>query len=314
MKKSLYADISLLLVALIWGVSFVMVQNAISHLEPFSFNALRFLTAAIFLILWQLFKNQHIKSLYTKDLLLAGIKIGFWLFLGYALQTIGLLYTSPAKAGFITGLSIVIVPILSLILMKHMPSINTVIGVIAATAGLYMMTMLGESSFTNSDMLILIASFSFAMHVVTTGAFAKNHPALPLTIVQLSVVALLSLVCALIVEKPAHNFSSAVLFRPEVWLALLITSIFATAAAFLVQTYSQKFTSSARVALILATEPVFAAITSYLWIHEILSPYAVTGCILIFLGIILSELPIKKKNVETAVLAGNEQKRNGKNI
>ncbi|MBM7692575.1 drug/metabolite transporter (DMT)-like permease [Peribacillus deserti] len=302
MKKSLYADISLLLVALIWGVSFVLVQNAISHLEPFSFNAIRFLIAAIFLIIWQLLKKQTILQLFSKDILSAGMKIGFWLFLGYALQTIGLLYTSPAKAGFITGLSIVIVPILSLILMKQMPSINTAAGVIAATAGLYMMTMLGEASFTKSDMLILIASFSFAMHVVTTGKYAKDYPVFPLTIIQLSVVALLSIVCGLFFEEPAHNFSFSTLFRPEVWQALFITSIFATAAAFLVQTHAQQFTSPTRVALTLSTEPVFAAITSYIWIHEILSVYAIIGCILIFSGIILSELPIKKKPRDSSIL------------
>ncbi|WP_026694882.1 DMT family transporter [Peribacillus kribbensis] len=294
MKKSLYADAGLLMVALIWGVSFVLVQNAIAHLEPYSFNAIRFLLAALILAVWHLLKNPS-RSGFRPGLLKAGMKMGLWLFLGYALQTIGLLHTTPAKAGFITGLSIVIVPLLSLLFLKQALTLQTAFGIIAATAGLYLMTMIGESRFTVSDLLILIAAFSFAMHVVMTGKYSQKFEALPLTIVQLTVVSLLSFAGGFVFENPAGSFSLHTLFLPDVAAGLLITSLLATAAAFLIQTSLQRFTSPARVALAFSTEPVFAAITSYFWIGETLSPYAMAGCVLIFGGIILSEIPVKKQ-------------------
>jgi drug/metabolite transporter (DMT)-like permease len=134
------ADFSLLFVVFIWGVTFVMVQNALSFLDPFTFNAVRFFMALFFLLIPYISTLRKRGKTWNKGLFRAGFHIGVWLFLGYGLQTIGLNHTTPAKTGFITGLSVVMVPVFSLLLLKHRLSRNTIIGVAAATVGLYLMT------------------------------------------------------------------------------------------------------------------------------------------------------------------------------
>ena len=156
MKKT--ADFTLLFIAFIWGATFVMVQNALSFLEAHSFNAVRFLIAfLILLIVYFLFFKKD-SNVWSKTLLTSGCKIGIWLFLGYAFQTLGLAMetTTPAKAGFITGLSVVMVPLLSMILLKLRLTLQAIIGVVAATIGLYLLTMVDSSSFQLGDLADLI--------------------------------------------------------------------------------------------------------------------------------------------------------------
>ncbi|MEH7157364.1 DMT family transporter [Neobacillus drentensis] len=297
MKKPLVADISLLLVTIIWGTTFVLVQNAIDFLEPFSFNAIRFLTAAILLILLLvLFEKRQLKQL-DRKLLLSGVFIGFWLFLGYATQTIGLLYTTSSKAGFITGLNVVLVPLFSMMLLKQFPSRNAVLGVLTATIGLFLLTMTDVTGLNKGDGLVFICAISFALQIIYTGKFSSKYPTMLLTVVQISTVAILSIISSFIFEDWKQSFNPDILLTKDVIIALIITSVFATALAFLVQTNFQKYTSATRVALIFAMEPVFAAITGFYWANERLSYSALVGCILIFAGMIFAELPSKKMAV-----------------
>ena len=292
MKKT--ADITLLLIAFIWGATFVIVQNALSFLEAHSFNALRFFIAFLILLLvYLLFFKKETKT-WSKTLLMSGFKIGIWLFLGYAFQTLGLAITTPAKAGFITGLSVVMVPLFSVILLKLRLTLQAIIGVIAATVGLYLMTIVDSSSFQLGDLLILLCAFSFAMQIIMTAKYARDLKALPLTIVQLGTVSLLSFLSAVIFDEDISLIiDPSILLQTDVWMAILITSVFATAFAFLGQTYLQAYISPTRVALIFATEPVFAAVTSYFWIGEKLTTASISGCILILCGMIIAELPKK---------------------
>ena len=296
MKKT--ADITLLLIAFIWGATFVMVQNALSFLEAHSFNTVRFFIAfLILLIVYLLFfkKDRHICS---KTLLTSGCKIGIWLFLGYAFQTLGLAMktTTPAKAGFITGLSVVMVPLFSMILLKLRLTLYAIIGVVAATIGLYLLTMVDRSSFQLGDLLILLCAFSFAMQIIMTAKFARDLRSLPLTIVQLGTVCILSLLSAIIFDEDISLIiDPSIMMQTDVWIALLVTSVFATAFAFLGQTYLQAYISPTRVALIFAMEPVFAALTSYFWIGEKLTVASIFGCLFILFGMVIAELPSKKK-------------------
>jgi drug/metabolite transporter (DMT)-like permease len=301
MKKPIVADISLLLVTIIWGSTFVLVQNAIDFLEPFSFNSIRFLAAAILLIFCLLiFKKEQLKQLDVK-LLLSGVFIGFWLFLGYATQTIGLLYTTSSKAGFITGLNVVLVPLFSMMLLKQFPSKNAVFGVLTATIGLFLLTMTDVTSMNIGDGFVFICAVSFALQIIYTGKFSNKYPTLLLTVIQISTVAVLSIISSIIFEDWRKSFNPDILLTKDVLIALVITSIFATALAFLIQTNFQKYTSATRVALIFAMEPVFAAITGYYWADERLSYSALVGCILIFAGMIFAEMttnkiPLLRKN------------------
>jgi drug/metabolite transporter (DMT)-like permease len=183
MKKPLFADLSLLLVAIIWGTTFVLVQNAIDFLEPFSFNSIRFLTAAILLFLWLILSDKKQLKQVDVKIILSGVFIGFWLYLGYATQTIGLLYTTTSKAGFITGLSVVLIPLFSMFILKHFPSKIAVFGVLTATIGLFLLTMTDVASLNNGDGFVFICAISFALQIIFTGKFASIYPTLLLTVI-----------------------------------------------------------------------------------------------------------------------------------
>ncbi|QED48364.1 DMT family transporter [Cytobacillus dafuensis] len=298
LKKSvLFADASLLLIAFIWGATFVLVQNAIAFLEPFSFNGVRFSIAAILLGSWLLvFERKQLKH-FNKKLIISGIIIGIFLFIGYAFQTLGLLFTSSSKAGFITGLSVVLVPLFSFFLLKIKPGRNAIIGVSIATCGLYLLTMTDSVSLNIGDGYVFICAIGFAMHIILTGKYSSKFPSLLLTVVQILTVAVLSIVFAYLTEDWKQAVRPEVILQGKVLSALIITSVFATALAFFAQTSFQKYTTPTRVALIFATEPVFAAGTAYIWAHERLSYSAIIGCILIFAGMIFAELPRKKKKL-----------------
>lgn len=290
-RASTFADLSLLFVALIWGATFVIVQNAISFLEPFSFNGIRFGFAAILLAAWlAVFEREQLKKL-DKNLVISGVMLGFLLFIGYAFQTLGLLYTTSSKAGFITGLSVVLVPVLMTLVMKQRPGIHSVAGVTAATAGLYLLTMSDISSLNVGDGLVLICAAGFALHILFTGKYSSSFPTLLLTAVQILTVSILSGISSFVFEDWQNAFKPEVIFSSEVIIALLVTSVLATALAFFIQTNFQKHTTATRVALIFAMEPVFAAITGFFFAGERLAPIGLAGCVLIFAGMVFAELP-----------------------
>ncbi|MGM0899832.1 DMT family transporter [Mesobacillus maritimus] len=295
MKSSSLADFSLLFVALIWGATFVVVQNAISFLEPLTFNAVRFTIAATLLALWLLlFERKQLKS-FNKKMLGAGLILGFWLFIGYGFQTLGLAYTSSSKAAFITGLSVVMVPLFTIFLLRKRLSLNAYIGVVTATIGLYLLTMTDVSGLNLGDGLVFICAIGFALQILLTGKYTSQYPTLLLTVIQITTVAVLSTISSLLFENWTQAFEPTILFTTEVALALVITAVFATALAYLIQTNFQKYTTPTRVALIFAMEPVFAAITGYMWAGDRLSLSAMLGCLLIFAGMIFAEIPTNKR-------------------
>lgn len=293
-QKTHFANISLLFVAFVWGSTFVIVQNAISIIEPLTFNALRFSLAAIILgVPFVLLRRKQLKDINYK-MILSGIVIGVWLFLGYAFQTIGLLHTTTSKAGFITGLSVVMVPLLSFVFLKQKPGKFAIIGVSIATIGLYLLTMTDTAPINIGDGLVFLCAISFAFHIIITGKYSNKFPTLLLTVIQITTVAVLSFISAIIFEDWMLVLKHHIIFDINVVFGLIITSFFATALAFFAQTNFQKFTTPTRVALIFSTEPVFAAATAYIWNNEHLSNSAFLGCVLIFLGMIFAELPKRK--------------------
>lgn len=294
MKNSTFANLSLLFVAFIWGVTFVVVQQALAFLQPFSFNGIRFFIAACLLwVVLLIFKKDELKH-FNKKLLFAGMFLGIWLFVGYAAQTIGLLYTSAAKAGFITGLSVVIVPLLAFLLLKDRPRRNAIIGVVIATTGLYLLTMTNATNINIGDILVLICAIGFALHIVFTGKYSYAYPTLLLTAIQISTVACLATISAILFENSNEMINFKLIFSPAVISSLLITACLATALAFFIQTNFQKYTSPTRVALIFATEPVFAALAGYLWAGDRLSTSSLIGCVLILTGMIIAEWQPRK--------------------
>lgn len=291
-NRSHLANLSLLLVAMMWGSTFLIVQHAVRVLPPLAFNGLRFLGATLLLaLIIGIFYRHEWKQLSWKMLGHASL-LGVFLFMGYAFQTVGLLYTTTSNAGFITGLSVILVPFLSLILLKHPISRYTWISAILAAIGLYLLAFAGSSiSINKGDLLIFLCAIAFALHVAYTAIFAPTYPALLLSTIQMFIVGLLSTLSSLLFEDlgPIHQVADQ-LVQPEVLIALLISIGPTSAFAFWIQTVCQKFTSPSRVAIIFATEPVFAAITGVLFGGEILGTLAGIGCICILIGMIIAEL------------------------
>jgi drug/metabolite transporter (DMT)-like permease len=298
------ADIALIGVAFIWGFTFVVVQSAIEFLPPFMFNAIRFLMAAAPLAMVLFIKKTPL----VFRSIVNGIILGAFLFIGYAFQTLGLLFTTPSKAGFVTGLSVVMVPLFLFMFLKKTPSKGAVTGSILAATGLYLLMAGHSQSFNIGDAFVFICAFGFALHIIYTDLFTRKASLLLLTTVQLSTVGILSLGCAFLLEDPKVVLLNGILGRQEVLIALLITSLLATLLAFITQTYAQRYTTPSKVAVIFTLEPVFAALCSYLWTSERLGIIAIAGSGLIVIGMLFSELPIyawmmKKRNKNHSVEA-----------
>ncbi|MEA3459758.1 MAG: DMT family transporter [Chloroflexota bacterium] len=290
-QRQLRADLALLLVALIWGATFVMVKEAVTNFPVFAFLALRFalaFAALLIIIWWRENSRKNKEGMPSPSLgrgaIRAGVLIGLLLFAGYAFQTVGLRYTSPGKAGFITGLSVAIVPLFSALLLRRSPSRSAILGVTLATVGLALLSLRDGWTIARGDAIVLGCAFAFALHIISVGAFAPRMDTLNLTAIQIATVALVSGLISLATERPWPTASQAVCF------AALFTGIFATSLAFAVQNAAQRFTSPTHTALIFSTEPIFAALFSYLLAGERLSGRGLVGCGLILTGMITAEL------------------------
>lgn len=286
------AELSLLFVAFIWGVTFVIVQQAIDLLPPLLFNGIRFLCAALLLFIIIFFRKETAGL--TAKTWKHGIILGVCLAVGYAFQTIGLLYTTVSKTGFITGLSVVLVPLLSLMLLRKKPAPGAAIGSITAAAGLYLLTAGGAGGWNIGDFFVLICAFGFAFHIIFTDVYTQSSSTLALTAVQIVTVTVLCFAGGFLLEDWQSALTTANLLNSAVWSSLLITAFLATALAFFIQTAAQKHTTPTRVVLILAMEPVFGALTAFFWIDERLAAAGLTGCVFIFIGMLLAEIPVQK--------------------
>jgi drug/metabolite transporter (DMT)-like permease len=292
-RRQLAADGALLFVTLIWGATFVMVKDAVSAFPVFSFMALRFTLAALALaplVLWQSRRNRRqipaIRPSRSAGVLLPSLLVGTALFTGYAFQTFGLQLTTPAKAGFITGLSVAIVPIVAALVMRQPPSRNAWIGVSLATLGLALLSLTADLTVQTGDLLVMCCAVAYAAHILLLGHFAPRHNAMQLALGQIATVAVLSLAAALI-------FDPRVAPTRQVLFAAAFTGVLATAVAFFIQTVSQRFTTSTHTALIFAAEPVFAGLFSFLLIGEVLGPRQLIGGALILGGMLVAELKRK---------------------
>jgi drug/metabolite transporter (DMT)-like permease len=291
--KSRQAELALVAVCLIWGSTFVLVKNALEDVSPALFLAVRFSIAAVLLLVLYWVRTKP-----TTHAWKGGIVTGLFLFLGYLLQTMGLRFTTPAKSGFLTGLYIVLVPLLAAILYRRVPSLSEWIGVLLATAGMGLMTLSSTRlQIGAGDLLTVGCAFAFAIHILMLGHYAKRVATEWLTLLQIGSSAVFATVACGFVERPFIRWT------PGVILALGVTACLATALAFLVQTWGQRHTTPTRAALIFSLEPVFAWLTSYVFEHEVLTGQVLGGAGCILAGILLVELkPLERstQGFETA--------------
>ena len=288
---SLRAEFALVFVALIWGSTFVLVKSALSDVSTLLFLSLRFSFAGVVL---GIVYRRKLSGVFSRrgSKLKGGVVVGICIFSGYMFQTFGLRLTTPSKSAFLTGMFIVLVPLLHAVIYRVTPRPSERVGVVVALLGMGLMTLDGTQLSANpGDLLTLVGAFFYALHVIALGHFAPRDGFERLSVLQTTTAAALGLSTFWWVETPFIEWTATVL------LALAVTGLFATAVAFSLQSWAQQHTSPTRTALILALEPVFAGATSFLLLGEVLSGRALAGAALILVGILLVELkPLGRKN------------------
>jgi drug/metabolite transporter (DMT)-like permease len=272
------ALVALVLVTAIWGITFVQVKDAVEIYPLFAFLAVRFAIATVTLAP---FAAGRVRTLDRRGLA-AGFGLGGLLALGYALQTAGLARTTVSSTGFITGLCVVLTPITALVLFRYRIALSAWFGVALATVGLAMLSGI-EAGSAAGDALVLGGALAYALQIVLMERYAPDYDPLALTLAEMvaAFVGFSAIAVALGDLSVPHGWT--------VWGALLVTGIFASALAFLIQTWAQRRTSAARTALAFAAEPVFAGLFGYLLAGDRLGGLGWTGCAVILAGIVVSE-------------------------
>jgi len=287
MDRKLKADLSLMFCSFLWGVTFVVVKAGLDHSSPFIFLAVRFSIAAVLMAIFR----PHVLPKIQRGELFPGMRLAFFMFAGYCFQTVGLQYTTATNSGFVTGSSVVLVPLLLAIFWGRTLTRWIYAGAIAALIGLYFLTVPAEGLryLNRGDVLTFIAAGFYAVHIILVGEYSQEHSVSALSIIQVAGCALLA--------WPLTGFSAAIRWQSvrfdwgwPLFLAILICAVFATAVAFTLQIWAQQFTSPGHAAILFALEPVFAVITSYVLLHERLTPRAWTGAGMVIAGILIAEL------------------------
>ncbi len=293
--KKYTGEIALLFNTLIWGGTFALIKNAFTDISPLLFLALRFSLAALIFLP---FVYSSLKKT-NKQTLIAGSILGIFYFSGFTAQSLGLNLTTATKSGFITGMFVVFIPILQLIIEKRKPKWFNLISVFLVLIGLIMLSSKGEnvldfihqlgSDFNLGDLLTLICALLFAFQVVYVDVFTKKYDYLPMVFVQLLITGIGGFILTFgfsITSVETIRFS----FNTSVITAIIYTAIFASIIATVIQLKYQKIVSPTKAGIIFSIEPIFAAVFAYFLLSEKISNFGLIGCVLIFIGLIVSEL------------------------
>lgn len=275
------ADLSLLFIAIIWGSTFIIVKQSVENIPVFSFLFMRFTLAGILLI----FINAPKLKAIDKGVLTDGLMLGLALFLAYAFQTFSLTVTPASITAFITGLFVVFVPILSSLILKKLPRHEAIVGVVLATIGLALITLRDTLLLSFGEFLALVCAFFVAIHIILTDKFSRRNDFTLLTLVQVNMVALFSLMFSAFFDPrviPEY-------FNQQLIFSLAINSVFATVVAFGIQMSMQKHTTPTKAAIIFIMEPVSSVFFSYWFGGEFLTTKQYAGTFLILLAMVVTE-------------------------
>jgi drug/metabolite transporter (DMT)-like permease len=287
MNRSRLAAIALISVAIAWGAGFVLMEPAIERQPIFNFLAFRFTIAVLVMVVIRpsLFRKID------KALLWQGSALGLALGGGYITQTIGLLYSTAALTGFYTGLYVALTPLLAWLLLRQRVSKKALFGVIVATIGLAILSS-GAVALGWGEIALIACAVLFALHIIGLGIWSSKHDSYALTVVQLAMCSVLSWI-------GAFAFEGGVSTPPdgEVWFAILFTAVLATALAFFVQTWAQGFLDPSRVAIILTSEIVWAAMIAYGIGQEEPTFITVLGGSVMLGAMLIVEWPTKNKEL-----------------
>ena len=282
MKSKKFAAIALLIVAAAWGGAFVWMKDAITREPYFDFLALRFTMASLLMFVARPKLVAHL----DRKFVMRGVILGVALGLGYVTQTVGLEQSTAAITGFFTGLYVVLTPVLGWLLLRERIGSKVLLGVILATIGLGLITISGLG-FDLGTISLLACALLFALHIVGLGRWSPGANTYALTVVQLATVAVVCWIGAL-----GDGFQGPP--DADVWGAVIFCAVFATAVAFFVQTWAQSIMDASRVAIILTTEVIFAALFSVLVGQEVLKLQTIIGGALMCAAMFIVEWPSRK--------------------
>lgn len=288
-------EFALLLVTIFWGATFVIVKGALNDTSPMIFVGFRFLSASILFIPFIFYKIKKVDSGSIK----AGIILGVLLFISFALQTIGLQYTSATKSGFLTGTLVVLIPFFQIFIKKKYPTKGALLGALFVFVGIFILSgsnksiylLLNElgSNFTAGDFLTLLCALFFAVHVVYLDVFSNKYDYWILTFAQLFVTAILSFIFAGVLNNYSiENYRFV--FTNNLLFAIIYTAVFATLINTILQTKYQKMVSPTKAGIIYSFEPIFAALFAFVALNERMTILGILGCFLIFVGLIVAEI------------------------
>ncbi len=281
-SKEYIADLLLLSVTIFWGSTFIIVKKSIEQMPTFAFLSIRFWISSILLAI---IFFPRLKNL-SKEILKDGVILGIVLFLAYAFQTVALQYSSATVVGFLTGLNVIFTPIFSAVLLKKIPRIYSQIGAVLSFLGVTLMSLNDTLTLSTGEILTIICAVFVAIQIILTDRYSRKHDTFLLTVVEITTMSVLATIVSLAKEPyliPKH-WNTYLIF------SFLITAVFATVYAFVIQNTAQKYTTPTKTAIIFIMEPVFSAIFSYLLGGEVLSLRAYIGAGIMFLGLFVSEV------------------------
>ncbi|WP_313070533.1 DMT family transporter [Lacrimispora sp.] len=270
-------------VSLAWGSSYLLMKVGLDGISPFNLIALRFGIAFICMALVFLPRFRNL----TAAVLWKGILMGILLFLLFAGLVIGVNHTTASTAGFLASTTVIIVPILESILKRRFPNRTIVISILLAIVGLFLLTVKDTFGLDKGAAYCLFAALFYAIYIIVLDRIAKKEDTLLISIIQLGVASFLGTIFMLCLEKPSLPQTA------EQWGAILGLGLICSAYGFVIQPIAQRYTSSEKIGLIFSLEPVFSAILSFIFLHEILDIKGYIGAVLIFSGVVFSQVKIQ---------------------
>ena len=291
------SNLLLILASIIWGCAFVAQNVGMNYIGPWTFSTIRFLIAgfsllAIIPILDK--KRTHVIRPKTKEekmkLLLGSVLCGLALSIGSIVQQIAMLTVPVAKAGFLTTLYVLFVPMITLLFGKKIP-LKVWIGIVMALFGLYLLSMAGNLAIGIGEILLILAAFLFAIHIIIIGHFSTRVDPVRLSCGQLLIGGFATVIPMIVIEKPTIGSILAA------YIPLLYTGIFSSCVAYTLQIFAQKEANPTIAGMLLSLESVFAALAGYLILHQVLNTRELIGCVVIFIAIVIAQLPNRRDMV-----------------
>ena len=288
--KNWKSPLLLLLTATIWGVAFVAQSVGMDYVEPFTFNGLRNLLGALVLlpVIYGMSgkKAAAVEKKDTRTLWLGGVLCGLCLCVASSLQQIGIQYTTAGKAGFLTAMYIIMVPVFGLFLKKKCsPFVG--ISIVLATVGLYLLSIKEGFNIGKGDIYVILCAVVFSMHILVIDYFAPKCNGVKLSCIQFLVCGVLCSVIALVVEEPTISGILAA------WLPIAYAGVMSCGVAYTLQIIGQKGLNPTVASLILSLESAISVLAGWLLLHQTLSAREIIGCMIMFAAIILAQLPAK---------------------